>query len=167
MTQQGAGSCGLTPCLICMFFELNLFDKLLDGESDRRGYQSVEQVKDSVARDVEALLNARCGLSRAALEPFPHVQRSVLSFGLTDFVSLSLSKEGDRALICDDIRWALITHEKRLRDPAVTVSVQEDSSQRLHFSIRALLVVSEANEYVSFDAVLQPNNLRYHVSRAR
>ena len=148
-------------------FALNLFEKLLEGDSDLRVHQSVERLKDSVARDVEALLNTRCGFRPFALTGYPLVQESVLSFGLQDFVSLSLSKEGDRAQICEDIRKSLLVHEPRLQEPVVSVSVSEGGTQRLHFSIQALLIAHEANEVVNFDAVLHPNNLRYHVSNGR
>ena len=148
-------------------FALNLFEKLLDVDWDHRGHVSVDQLKDSVARDVEALLNTRCGVSEVALTGFPAAQQSVLSFGLRDFVSLSLAKEGDRELICEDIRRALMMHEPRLRNPVVSVTVRDEASRRLHFSIQALLIAHEANEVVNFDAVLQPNNLRYHVSKSR
>ena len=148
-------------------FALNLFEKLLDADWDHRGHISVESLKDSVARDVEALLNTRCGFVESTLNGYRAAQNSVLSFGLKDFVSLSLAKEGDRALICDDIRRSLATHEPRLRDPVVTVTVSDGATQRLHFSIQALLIAHEANEVVNFDAVLHPNNLRYQVSRGR
>ena len=148
-------------------FALNLFEKLLDGDSDLRVHQSVDRLKDSVARDVESLLNTRCGLRPHALAGYALVQESVLAFGLQDFVSLSLSKEGDRAQICDDIRRALIVHEPRLQQPVVSVTTAEGGTQRLHFSIQALLIAHEANEVVNFDAVLHPNNLRYHVSNGR
>lgn len=148
-------------------FASNLFEKLLDGDTDLRAHQSVDRLKDSVARDVESLLNTRCGLRAQTLANYPLTQESVLTFGLQDFVSLSLSKEGDRAQICDDIRRALLVHEPRLQQPVVSVSIAEGGTQRLHFSIQALLIAHEANEVVNFDAVLHPNNLRYHVSNGR
>ena len=39
--------------------------------------------------------------------------------------------------------------------------------QRLHFAIQALLIAHEANEVVSFDAVLMPVSQRYQVQRAK
>lgn len=148
-------------------FELNLFEKLLDGDVAIRGHVSVSSLKDSVAQDVEAILNTRCGLTEGALQAYPKSQRSLLSFGLKDFVSLSLSKEDDRKQICDDIRKALLLHEPRLRDPVVTVNSGDCATQQLNFSIQAVLAVPNANEVVNFDAVLQPNTFHYQVSRGR
>lgn len=148
-------------------FGLNLLEKLTDDHRDERGHTSIDQLKDSVARDVESLLNSRCGLPEGFLDGFAHCRQSLLSFGLKDFVSMSLANQGDRALICEDIRSALMVHEPRLQNPMVQVSNNAGPGQRLHFAIQALLIAHEANEVVSFDAVLQPVSQRYQVSRGR
>lgn len=148
-------------------YGLNLFEKLCDDGREERAHTSMERLKDSVARDVEALLNTRCGLPEAALQAYPHSRRSLLSFGLKDFVSMCLASQGDRQSICDDIRMALRVHEPRLRDPVVAVSSGGALGQRLHFAIQAVLVAAETNEVVSFDAVLQPVTQRYLVSSGR
>lgn len=148
-------------------FGLNLLEKLTDDRGDEISHASVDRLKDSVARDVEALLNSRCGLRDDALKAWPQSQQSVLSFGLKDFVSMCLSSEGDRAEICDDIRRCLLRHEPRLQDTRVDVSKAEGPGQRLHFSIQALLIAHEANEVVSFDAVLMPVSQRYQVQRSK
>jgi type VI secretion system protein ImpF len=148
-------------------FGLNLLEKLTDERRDERGHTSIEQLKDSVARDVESLLNSRCGLAAEVLGPYAHCRQSLLSFGLKDFVSLSLANQGDRALICEDIRSALMVHEPRLQNPVVQVSNPAGPGQRLHFAIQALLIAHEAKEVVSFDAVLQPVSQRYQVSHGR
>ena len=150
-----------------ILFGLNLLEKLTDDHRDERGHTSIDQLKDSVARDVESLLNSRCGLPEGMLGGFTNCQQSLLSFGLKDFVSLSLANQGDRALICEDIRSALLVHEPRLQNPVVQVNSTAGPGQRLHFAIQALLIAHEANEIVSFDAVLQPVSQRYQVSRGR
>ena len=48
-------------------FSLNLMEKLLGDVRDEVVHTSVERLKDSVARDVERLLNSRCGLQADAL----------------------------------------------------------------------------------------------------
>lgn len=155
--------------VMAALFNLNLMEKLCDERGDTTnhlGHASLERFKDSVARDVEALLNSRSGLKDEALEGLPHSQRSVLSFGLKDFVSLSLSSEADRAAICEDIRQCLARHEPRLSSVVVGMNRTEGANQRLHFSIRALLQAHEAREAVSFDALLMPVTHRYQVQRA-
>ena len=146
-------------------FSLNLMEKLLGDAQGEVVHTSVERLKDSVARDVERLLNSRCGLQPEALDGLPQCQQSVLSYGLQDFVAFSLSSEHDRNSLCQDIQRSLALHEPRLRQVQVVVSRTDGSTQRLHFGIRALLVAHEAMEPVSFDAVLSPLTQRYQVQR--
>jgi predicted component of type VI protein secretion system len=42
-----------------------------------------------------------------------------------------------------------------------------DIGRKVSFSIKAMLLVSELKEAVSFDAVLQPTNLKYSVLAGR
>jgi len=75
-------------------FQASLLDKLIADDLGR-GFRSVEAVKESVARDVEHLLNTRLG-RRIAPAEFPHLSRSVASYGLMDFASMSLASQEDR-----------------------------------------------------------------------
>jgi type VI secretion system protein ImpF len=54
-----------------------------------------------------------------------------------------------------------------LQQVAVTLELNEQSTNALNFAIQALLVVHPAEEPVSFDAMLQPSTLQYSVTRAR
>ena len=47
------------------------------------------------------------------------------------------------------------------------VEVDQNSINKLYFGITALLVVHEAKEPVSFDALLQPSTLQYSISNSR
>lgn len=145
-------------------FQASLFDKLVSDQLDR-GFRSVESVKESVARDVEHLLNTRLG-RRIRHDDFPNLSRSVVNYGLMDFASMSLASQEDRDRICDDIRQSILAHEPRLSRPMVTLAPQAARQQRLHFSIRATLLIEDQVEPVSFDAVLQPVSLHYRVNHA-
>jgi len=145
-------------------FQASLLDKLTTDDLGR-GFRSVEAVKESVARDVEHLLNTRLGERIKPLD-YPHLSRSVANFGLEDFAAMSLSSQEDRDRICEDIRQSILAHEPRLRRPAVHLAPQATAQQRLHFSIRATLLIEDQPEPVSFDAVLQPTSLHYRVNQA-
>lgn len=153
-------------------FEPFLLDRLLDtgayGELDgARSSMSLDQIKDSVARDIEALLNTRCGLTRDRIDAYREASRSVLTFGLIDFVGLSLDSPHDCDLICQSISQAISRHEPRLRAARVSLQRREHGGLGLNFHIQALLVVNPAREPVSFDAVLQPSTQQYCVHRSR
>jgi type VI secretion system protein ImpF len=153
-------------------FAPSLLDRLLDdtpgaaADGATTPQVSLEQLKDSVVRDLEALLNARCGLRREALAGHAQVQRSILSFGMLDFSSMSLANTDERDAICRAIEDAIRAHEPRLRN--VRVGLSDDSgANRLLFTIQALLVANPAREPVSFNATLQPSTQLYSVSKAR
>lgn len=153
-------------------FTPGLFDRLLDvpvsgatGATVSR--MTIEDLKDSVARDLEALLNTRTVIPEGLLKRYPECSRSIITFGLNDFASCSLSSPDDRAHICICIEKAIARHEPRLRNVKASLEVRADSINRLNFAITALMVVSSSQEPVNFDAVLQPSSLHYTISKAR
>jgi type VI secretion system protein ImpF len=146
-----------------------LIDRLL-GLPVRAGVvaarMSVEELKDAVARDLEALLNTRSLIAGDALEAFPECGKSMVTYGLNDFADRSLSSPSDRADICASIEKAIARHEPRLRAVQATLEVREQTINRLNFSIMALLAGSVSEEPVNFDAVLQPSTLQYSIKRS-
>lgn len=149
-----------------------LFDRLMDrpvhgASSAAVSRLSLEELKDSVARDLEALLNTRAAIRDEQLKPFPECARSIVTYGLNDFAGLSLSSTDDRAHICSSLEKAIGRHEPRLRNVRAALVVQEGTINRLNFAITALLVLNAEQEPVNFDAVLQPSSLHYTISKAR
>ncbi|NML19041.1 type VI secretion system baseplate subunit TssE [Azohydromonas caseinilytica] len=126
--------------------------------------QDIEQVKASVARDIETLLNTRPGYGPGQLANHPRTARSLLTFGLSDITSLSLASDRDRHRIVCAITRALQDHETRLSDVHVFVREDLSANAALCFSIHANLQVTSDSEPVAFDAVLHPGSNRYAVS---
>jgi type VI secretion system protein ImpF len=147
-------------------FTPDLFDRLL-GQPVRNGVVAtrltVDELKDAVARDLEALLNTRSTIRDGALAAYPECQASMVSYGLCDFADRSLSSPLDRAAICASIESTIARHEPRLRNVKAQLEVREESVNRLDFSITGLLVGSLSQEPVNFDAVLQPSTLQYSI----
>jgi type VI secretion system protein ImpF len=153
-------------------FTPGLLDRLMDGPVNGASSavvkrMSVEELKDSVARDLEALLNTRTVIPEELLKRYPECGRSIVTYGLNDFAGRSLSSTDDRAYICQCLEKAIARHEPRLRNVKASLEVREDSINRLNFAITALMVVSTSQEPVNFDAVLQPSSLHYTISKAR
>ncbi len=155
-------------------FTPGLFDRLMDRPGQAHGQAggtvprvSLEEMKDAVARDLEALLNTRAVLPEESLKRFPECARSIAAYGLRDFAGLSLSSTDDRAFICRSLEQTIARHEPRLRNVQARLELREDAVNRLNFAITALMVVSAAHEPVNFDAVLQPSSLHYTISKAR
>lgn len=153
-------------------FEPSFLDKLFDDEPHvpapaAMRQLSLEELKNTVARDVEAIFNTRIALTEEDLAELPECQRSVLTYGLNDFAGLSLASHYDRTFICKSIQQAIARHEPRLQQVQVAFELNEQSTNALYFAIQALLVVHPAEEPVTFDAMLQPSTLQYSVTRSR
>ncbi len=151
-------------------FELSLFDRLISAESNvataQRPTYSQSQVKDSVARDLESLLNTRCVVPLSLLSKFGATCRSVYAFGMPDFSCRSLNSDSDRQEISQSIEGVIRLFEPRLIAPKVILlPMNLYQQQRLEFSIEAMLTLSPFHEAVCFDAVLNPLTQRYVVNR--
>ncbi len=150
-------------------FTPGLLDRLMDERPPESSGAPVgcEQLKDSVARDLEALLNTRLAFDPAILSGYPEARGSLLHYGLADFAGYCLTSSIDRAAVCASIQDAIEAHEPRLRDISATLELDQGSVNRLNFAIHARLAVSPAAEPVNFNAVLQPSSLHYAVKRNR
>lgn len=150
-----------------------LFERLYDdaphrsSEADSLRRWSVEELKESVARDLEALLNSRAALFSHSFEHYPESHHSVASYGMGDFVGMSLANPADRDLICRTLEQTIAHHEPRLRQVDVRLETDRSSIGCLQFGINAVLYVNPATEPVTFDALLQPNTLQYSVAKSR
>jgi type VI secretion system protein ImpF len=127
---------------------------------------SMEQLKDSVARDLEALLNTRLGIAPDLLDDYPESRKSIISYGLIDFAGFCLSSTDDRAAICASLKAAIEQHEPRLKAVSASLEMEQGSVNRLNFVIHATLQVDKSAEPVNFNAVLQPSSLHYSISKA-
>jgi type VI secretion system protein ImpF len=127
---------------------------------------SMDQLKDSVARDLEALLNTRIGIDTELLDGFLECRQSIISYGLIDFAGFCLSSTDDRAAICTSLKAAIEQHEPRLRHVSASLELEQGSVNRLNFVINAVLQVEASAEPVNFNAVLQPSSLHYSISKA-
>jgi type VI secretion system protein ImpF len=150
-----------------------LFERLADDAprelSERHPLRLItqEELKESVARDLESLLNARCAFSEERFSGFPETSRSTCSYGMSDFVGLSLANPADRGFICRSLERTISLHERRLKQVRVALEVDHQAVNRLRFAINALLVVYPASEPVHFDALLQPSTLQYSVTKSK
>lgn len=149
---------------MAQFFSSGLLDRLMDEGGGAAPALSLAQLKDSVARDLEALLNTRVALPDGLLDGYPESACSVLNYGLIDFAGMCLSSSIDRARICASLKAAIERHEPRLHSVSARLQAQAGSINRVDFVIAALLDASPAGEPVRFDAVLQPSTQRYLIA---
>jgi len=147
----------------------SILDRLLDDNpdvstepSDKR-FQKVRDLKQSVARDLQALLNTR----RETLDDLPpefvELNRALVVYGLPDFTSLNILSDRDRKRMRRAMEQAILAFEPRLKQVKVVMEEQLRNDRAQRFRVEAILQVTPASEPVSFDAELRLNTLEYVV----
>lgn len=142
-----------------------LMDRLVDAPLPEDGGRrvSVTDMRNSVSRDLENLLNTRSEGARRISDSFKECRASSLTYGILDFSSYSLLSPHDRDRIRRSLELAIGLHEGRLTRIRVTLEPQRELDRALRFRVDALMELGPDNEKVQFDAVLQLNTQTYVV----
>ncbi|MFC6168350.1 type VI secretion system baseplate subunit TssE [Acinetobacter terrestris] len=145
-------------------FRTTLFDRLLpETEKNYQGI-SLQQLRESIASDLEDLLNSRMAKLDDLIDDFPLAKQSILQFGIIDFVGLSTANPTDRDKICQSIEQSIAAHEPRLRQIKVEMLLDGHNMGALCLSIQAYLNIYPLFEPVVFDALLKPITQQYVIS---
>jgi type VI secretion system protein ImpF len=149
--------------------EQSLLERLIDlepkneAEQPATRAQSVRQLKASLRRDLEWLLNTR-RTPEAVGSEFQELERSLFNYGLPDLTTLNWESTHDRSYLARMIEALLATFEPRLKrvrvDPVGAISATQSV---LRFQIEGLLDMDPAPERISFDTVLQLSSGEYQV----
>lgn len=100
----------LQPCVLDRLFD-DEPRKLSESKQDK--IVSLRRFKDAVKRDIEWLLNSKSCFYDLDDDQFPEVKRSVLNYGIRDFVGMTFENLSLDAFV-EIIRGALIEFEPRL-----------------------------------------------------
>ena len=142
--------------------QLSVLDRLIDeapeSPQDRplsRG-QALRQLRESVRRDLENLLNSRQRCRSWAAE-LTELETALPNYGIPDFTSadfiLKQRQEGFRQII----EAAVKRSEPRFRRVRVTLLNADESVERtMRLRIEALMQVEPAPEPIVFDSQLDP-----------
>lgn len=143
-------------------FRRTLFERLLPVDDQYTGQGlSIQELKQSIAHDLEDLLNNRMTRLNQTEEHYPGIKNSILQFGIIDFVGLSTANPMDRDKICRSIEQSISAHEPRLNQVKVEMLINENNMSSLYLSISAYLNISPLYEVVMFDALLKPTTQQY------
>jgi len=147
----------------------SLLDRLLDDNPDEQQepitsrFQDVRDLRASVARDLENLLNTR----REALDELPtefaNVNRSLLVYGLPDFTAFNLLDPSDLDRLRRAIENAIANFEPRLQLVRAQMEPLQPNDRAVRFRIEAMLRIDPTPEPVVFDTVLQLGRQEYIV----
>ena len=144
-------------------FRSTLFDRLIPEQEEQLKGLSIQELRESVAHDLEDLLNSRMA-KLEHIEDFPLVKKSILQFGIIDFVGLSTANPTDRDKICQSIEQSIAAHEPRLTQIKVEMLLDGHNMGSLCLSIQAYLNIHPLFEPGVFDALLKPTTQQYVIS---
>src|SRR5438067_7702316 len=147
----------------------SVLDRLIDNEPDvrreapRSRNQVLRDLKQSVRRDLENLLN-----TRMRCVPWPpemkHLKKSLINYGLPDLTGSSPVSAKDREEFRRTIETIVKQCETRLKKLRVRLIDSPNSIDRtIRFHIDAVLQAEPAPEPISFDSTLRLANGSFEV----
>ena len=141
----------ITPSILDRLLD---FDPKVSTEAPKSRSQDLRELKLSVRRDLECLLNTRHTSDEvpAGLE---EVSKSIAVYGLPDFTGLSSKNIDDRKNLIRSIETALRIFEPRFMNLKVVLVESDEFERGVKFQIQANLRIEPTPEPVVFDTVLQ------------
>jgi type VI secretion system protein ImpF len=152
----------------------SVLDRLIDDEptvhreAPKSRNQSLRELKTSVRRDLENLLNTRV---RAL--PWPgelkELKQSLVNYGIPDLTGVSVGSKEDQEKFARTVRDAILMYEPRMLAPRVQFpNFASDSVERsIRFTIIASLQAEPAPEPIEYDSTLDPTTGTFQVKGER
>jgi type VI secretion system protein ImpF len=139
---------------------LSVLDRLLDydpresREAPRSRSASLRELRQSVRRDLEWLLNTRTrpNLPEEGLE---EARRSVAWYGLRDLTGVAAKSQQEQNRLKKELESAISVFEPRFLDVKITLEPPDSTDRQLRFRIEARLDVDPTPEPIAFDSVLE------------
>ncbi|OZG73904.1 type VI secretion protein [Hahella sp. CCB-MM4] len=151
----------------------SILDRLMDDrpdlktEPEKNRHQVLNELRESVRRDLEDLLNTRFR-AISAPDNMHELDISLINYGLPDLHTINfLSAEG-KDEFCRTIEQHIAMFEPRFKSVrVVTLDDQWSEDTSLKFRIEAILYAEPAPEEVTFDSSLEPISAIVNVQEAR
>jgi type VI secretion system protein ImpF len=145
--------------------QLPLLDRLIDDAPDDKSDRAISPaetmvvLRNSLRRDLEALLNARRRW-RSWSEEYDELAVSPLGYGIPDYAAGAFNEPGKREDLRAEIEDTIRRFEPRFHSLRVTLLDSKNSLEpTLRMRIDALLHADPAPEPVSFDTVVDATTL--------
>jgi len=147
----------------------SILDRLIDYEPHRQveapasRSQVIRELRESVRRDLESLLNTRIPCVAEPKEWMPD-QSSIIDYGIPDHSGLNLNSDEDREGFAKLIQKIILHFECRFKSVHIKViSNDEDYDRTFRFRIDALLKVEPAVKAIVFDSSLEKVSRKFTV----
>lgn len=143
----------LRPSILNRLIDNNLETRV---EIDQGQHQKLTQLRDSVRRDLENLLNTRFRIIEPPIE-FKELKKSLLNYGLPDLATVNISNMEIRKDFIQQLESTITENEPRFKQIKVTYIENQDTLDRtFRFRIDATLYADPSPEIVVFDSTLEP-----------
>lgn len=139
----------------------SVLDRLIDldprqsTEAPKSRSATVHDLKQSVKRDLEWLLNTRCHIETLD-EKLEETRRSLALYGLPDFTGVSVKSHVEQKRMTEAIENAIRIFEPRFKNLKVTLEPVDNVDRQLRFRIEATLDIEPTPEPIVFDSVMEP-----------
>jgi len=130
------------------------FDPKTSTEAPKSRSKSLAELKQSVRRDLEWLLNTRSFIGEID-ENLEEVNKSVMVFGLPDFTGMSAKSDSELSRLRRTLEKAIKNFEPRFLNVKVSLEPVSNIDRLLKFRIEAQLNVEPSPEPIAFDTILQ------------
>ncbi len=140
----------------------SILDRLFDEDpglsvdSEKTRQRKLKDLRSSVRRDLEHLLNTRYRIVSPP-EELQQVETSLLNYGLPDLATVNMLDVAKRREFTRNIENIIRTFEPRFKSVSVRyLDNNEKTDRTLRFRIDAVMYADPAPEIVVFDSVLEP-----------
>ncbi len=141
----------------------SMLDRLMGSESSPPGGRGVREIRESVRRDLEDLLNTRwrCSSWPPNLD---ELEVSLVNYGIPDFTGVNLGSPESQEEFRRILTRVIEEYEPRLARVSVTlVKKKEPIDRTLRFRIDAVLRTEPMPEQIVFDSVMEPLSSTFQV----
>ena len=148
---------------------ISVLDRLIDMEPKvstealQNRAHSLRQLKASLRRDLEWLLNTRRTPDAVSEMEATQLKSSLYNYGLPDISSLGVHSSQDQNRLLWMMETAVTHFEPRIQGARVTLEPLEGNSKIMRFQIHGMLRIDPAPERVTFDTVLELTKGEYEV----
>ena len=147
----------------------SILDRLIDHEPHRQveaaasRNQVIRELRESVRRDLETLLNTRIPCV-ANPKKWLAEQSSIINYGIPDHSGLNLNNDEDREDFAKLIQKIILHYECRFKSVHIKVLSGDDAYDRtFRFRIDAILKVEPAVKAIVFDSSLEKVSRKFTV----
>lgn len=140
----------------------SILDRLLDDEPDinletnSNHYHKLKNLRQSVRRDLENLMNTRYRII-AADKSFQQIKKSLLNYGLPDLATINLLDPEKKQQFIETLEAIIKNYEPRFKTVKVSFIKNTNKLERtVRFRIDATLYADPYPEVIVFDSILEP-----------